>query len=109
MAIFPRGIWLYDHFRPYLHSKTLRWSFGANRGSKADVWQREVAKKPMSELTMELVRTGFTGLHVDLSSYKDNTASFRADLDRVLGPPTVDGKNGTWLFYRLPCPAEGEQ
>jgi len=36
------GVPSYDHFRPYLYSKDLRYSFGAIKGRERDRWQREV-------------------------------------------------------------------
>jgi phosphoglycerol transferase len=102
---FPEGVVDYEHLKPYLHSRALRFSFGANRGSKADLWQKEVTERPLPELAEELSRSGFAGLHVALEQYKDR-AAFRADLDKALGSPAVEGKNGTWLFYILPRPAK---
>jgi hypothetical protein len=106
VVAYPEG-WMppnYQLFRPYLHSKELRWSFGASRGTKTDSWQRNVAKNPLPELTSELSRAGFTGLHIDIDGYTENAPAFRADPDRVLGPPDVTGKGDCWRFSRIPRP-----
>jgi phosphoglycerol transferase len=103
----PAGSVSNDHFRPYLHSKRLRWSYGASRGTKADLWQREAAKLDLARMTAELCRAGFTGLHVDLLAYHDKAATIRADLDRELGTPDVTAKQGRWRFYRLDCSSPG--
>jgi hypothetical protein len=94
----------YELFRPYLHSRRLRWSYDVSRGTKADSWQRGVAKNDLTRITEELCREGFTGLHVDLGLYEGASSLSRAEVDRELGPPDVTAKNGRWRFYRLRCP-----
>jgi hypothetical protein len=73
-------------------------------GARCDSWQRNVAKGDLTELTSELRGAGFAGLHIDLDGYTANAPAFRADLDRVLGPPDLTGKSGRWRFYRIPRP-----
>jgi hypothetical protein len=94
-------IQLYDLFRPYLHSSRLRFSYGASRGTRADIWQRTVAGKPLRTMVSELCRAGFTGLHVDLRLDAEQAKALRAELDRELGPADVTAKQGQWRFYRL--------
>jgi phosphoglycerol transferase len=91
----------YDLFRPYLHSSRLRFSYGASRGTRADLWQRTVAGKPVRTMVSELCRAGFTGLHVDLRLDAEKAEALRAKLDRDLGPPDLTAKQGGWRFYRL--------
>src|SRR5262249_2167724 len=45
----------YDHARGYLHSQTLRWSYGAVKGRASEVWQKLVAAKPTDELLEAIV------------------------------------------------------
>ena len=40
----------YEHVRGYLHTATVRWSFGAVRGRETDLWQREVATREPREM-----------------------------------------------------------
>ena len=62
----------YDHFRPYLHSRTLHWSYGAIRGREVDRWQRSVAKLSPVAMVDRLRRAGFSGLYVDRFGYDDD-------------------------------------
>jgi hypothetical protein len=111
---FPEGIHFYEHFRLYHHSTTLHFSYGATLDSKADLWQRAVADKPVPEMVAALEEAGFAGIHVDFGLLSDNTyaarehlvhldnpSELRADLDRVLGSPALVGNDGKWVFYRL--------
>jgi hypothetical protein len=59
----------YDPVRGYLHTKTVRWSFGAVKGREADQWQREVAGLRSDDLVKRLAVAGFDGLFVDKRGY----------------------------------------
>jgi hypothetical protein len=99
----PVGIQGYELFRPYLHSHHLRFSYGAGRGTKADLWQRAAAAQEPHTMIAELCRAGFAGLHVDLRLVGEHQDALRAALEQELGPPIVTAKQGQWRFYRLPC------
>ena len=55
----------YEHFKAYLHSKPLRWSYGAIEEGENDLWQRAVTAKPAEEFVGEISRAGFTGIHTN--------------------------------------------
>jgi hypothetical protein len=63
----PGKIESYEMVRGYLHTRTLRWSFGAMKGREWDTWMREVAGSVTTrERFLErLVLAGFEGLLVD--------------------------------------------
>ena len=53
----------YDHLVGYLHSKTLRWSYGAMRYRETDRWLSKVSAEPIDQLVPSIVRRilwGFT-------------------------------------------------
>ena len=49
----------YDLFRGYLHSKNLRWSYGAMKGREGDSWQKQISSVPVGELVLKLAFAGF--------------------------------------------------
>src|SRR5206468_3125566 len=56
---FPEGaepgtVGPYDLARAYLHSKSLRWSFGAMKGRYGDSWQKHAADRPVPEMLRTL-------------------------------------------------------
>jgi hypothetical protein len=61
----PGRVGTYDMVRGYLHTETVRWSFGAMKGREWDTWAREVGSKPVPAMIERLVRAGFDGLLVD--------------------------------------------
>jgi hypothetical protein len=55
----------YDHFRLFLASPTLQFSYGGLRGSLPERWGRWAAKLPPRDLVTELERRGFAVLILD--------------------------------------------
>jgi hypothetical protein len=55
----------YDHFRLFLASPSLRFSYGGLRGSLPERWGRWTAKLPPHTLVTELERRGFSVLVLD--------------------------------------------
>lgn len=91
---------VYDGFRPYLHSTTLRWSFGAMRGRPED-WHADVADLPLAALLAGAAASGFSGLVVDRFGYADSGAALEAELGRIIGPPAVVGATDRHAYWDL--------
>ena len=82
----------YDHFRPYLHSHSLRWSYGAVRGREEDQWQNIVTQRSPESLVNTLALSGFGGIYINRAGYEDHAAeSLVHDLDRLLGMKPICG------------------
>jgi phosphoglycerol transferase len=91
----------YDHFRAYLHSRSVRWSYGAMHGRAGDRWQRAVAEKPLPEMVQSLVLAGFSGIYLDRLGFADNGAATEAELSRLLGAGPLVSGNGRLSFFNL--------
>ena len=65
------GIPPYDHFRPYLFSRQLRYSFGAIKGRERDRWQQQIATIDLSQSLAELRRRGFAALLINRNGFPD--------------------------------------
>lgn len=77
----------YAPVRGYLHSKTLRFSYGAMRRREADQWQREVAAEPPDAMVRRLAARGFDGILLDRRGYTPPEAdSLVAALIAAAGP-----------------------
>jgi hypothetical protein len=77
----------YAHFRPYLASSSLRWSYGAFRGTSLADWQLALPQKSTTALLDDLVSVGFCAVEVDRLGFADRGASLEADLRSLLGAP----------------------
>jgi phosphoglycerol transferase len=92
---------IYDHARGYLHSQTLRWSFGGMMGREAD-WQQTLAGQPADLLVSRLAATGFAGIYIDRFGYHDSARALEAELVQLLGPPASVSGDERFSFFPLP-------
>jgi len=89
----------YDHFRGYLHSQHLRWSYGAMKKREGDLWQRQTAALPVDQLVETLGFAGFGGIYLDRHGYDDNGAAIEAQLSNALATAPVVSRNGRLVFF----------
>jgi phosphoglycerol transferase len=96
----------YDPLRCYLHSRTLRWSYGCMKGRGPDRWYRAVAGLPAGAMVPRLVLAGFDGVWVQRAHYADHGQSIESELTQALGTaPQVDGHQ-RFAFFSLEAYAE---
>lgn len=77
VMVFPEatpinGVDGYDMLRPYLTTKTLRFSFGSVRGRTREAWQWEVEKLPPAEMVAALEKYGFSAIYINRKGYTDH-------------------------------------
>lgn len=65
----------YEHFRPYLHTTSLRYSYGTNKGRGDAAWQGNVSGFPPQELAAQLEVAGFGAVIVNRKGYEDRGMS----------------------------------
>ena len=65
------GMRPYDHFRPYLFSKDLRFSFGSMKGRDREKWQQELASKTLDEAVQEIKDRGFAAIYINRNGFPD--------------------------------------
>ncbi|MBI3070627.1 MAG: hypothetical protein HYY84_00730 [Deltaproteobacteria bacterium] len=91
----------YEHFKPYLHSKALRWSYGAMRGRATDRWQRETFAKPPRELVSLVIGAGFSGIYIDRLGFGDQAIALVSNLQVILGETPLESGNRRRVFFPL--------
>lgn len=74
----------YAHLMTYLHTRTLRFSFGAMRGRATDRWQREISLLPVDEFVESVVVAGFSAIYLDRSGYADRGAAVERQLADII-------------------------
>ena len=62
----------YDMLKPYLVTRTLRFSFGSVRGRTREAWQWEVEKLPPAEMIAQLEKYGFSAIYINRRGYPDH-------------------------------------
>ncbi len=102
-ATYPPMLY-YDPGRAYLHSRTLRWSWGAMIGRDHD-WGRAVDALPTREKLRVLALAGFAGLWIDRFGYTGEQRPRYQDLEdeirSVLGVPFEWSARGRYSFVGL--------
>ena len=88
----------FDQARAYLHSKTLRWSWGEMTGRNHD-WAKVTAELPLHEFIERIIFAGFGGLLIDRYGYKDS--EFEQSVLSYLGPASKFDLGGRWVFFDL--------
>jgi len=91
----------YDHFRPYLWTDHLRFSYGSCKGRVREAWQREVGDLPVPAMIQQLESYGFSALCIDRAAYPDHANSLEAELSTAGLQPLVESNNGRDITYRL--------
>jgi phosphoglycerol transferase len=90
----------YDLLRGYLHSRTLRWNFGAVRGRYAAAWQQCLADRPLPERVDALACAGFGGIVLDRFGLSEAGAE-EAGLACLLGAEPIISGDGRLAFFDL--------
>jgi hypothetical protein len=70
----------YAHFRPYLHSRDLRFSYGSAKGRPRERWQHEVERLGPAAMVTLLERYGFAAVLIARGGYADEGAELLAGL-----------------------------
>jgi hypothetical protein len=89
----------YAPIRPYLHSRTVRWSYPTMRGRPPDAWAQGVSQRDPDALVTALAEAGLGGILVERSGYADGGRSIEAGLREALqSEPTVSGDRRLAFF-----------
>jgi phosphoglycerol transferase len=91
---------MYDHFKLYLVSRTLRWSYPplTNRSAR---WQLGAGLLEPQALARELAAEGFAAIEVDRYGYEDNGAGVVAALRDELEPSDVIGETSRYVVFDI--------
>jgi phosphoglycerol transferase len=91
---------LYDHFKPYIASHSLRWSYPSMSRTQVR-WERRIAAIPLQELPRRLANEGFSAILLDRRGYTESEA---ADVIAALatgGAEAPLAENGNYLALDL--------
>jgi phosphoglycerol transferase len=97
----PHDVQQEDHLRLYLHSSSLRWSYGAVVGRPADQWLRQTTAQETEAMLERVCLLGFAGVLVDRLGYADAGEGEIARLQSLLDQPGLDSRDGRYSFFEL--------
>jgi len=91
----------YSHFRAYLHSKDLRWSYGTIKGRQGDRWQRMVANMPVDDMLKALSQAGFGGIYIDTYGFEDGGTKLISEVKEALKTEPLVSDNRRFCFFEM--------
>lgn len=98
-AAGPLGVADYDSALGYLHSKSLRWSYGATKGREG-AWLVSMSGVGMQERLNRVSACGFGAVMLDRAGYADPAAT-SAQVAALTGSTPVVSADGRREFYSL--------
>lgn len=92
----------FELFKGYLHSDTLKWSFGISYGTDEDEWDYNTANMNVEDMVAELCDKGFSGIYIDREGYEHKEVEeLESQLTEKLGISPIVSNDGTLSFYKL--------
>ena len=91
----------YSLFRGYLHSKTLRWSYGVMRGRLGDLWLRSMNTLPIEEQIQNIAASGYGGIYIDRQGFKDHAVKLEDRLKLLIFTDPIVSEDSNLAFYRI--------
>jgi phosphoglycerol transferase len=97
----PGAIRDHDPFRGYLHSESLRWSYGAMKGRSADVVAC-LREAPVPVLVDAARAWGFDAIWLDRAGFEDAGEAVVTSLSREVGTEPLESENGRFAAFLTP-------
>jgi phosphoglycerol transferase len=91
----------YDHFRPYMVSSTIHWSYGAVKGRPDAIWDARTSQLPPDRMVAALRAKGFSAIWVDTFGYKDGGAGLLCSVARITGHQPQRSVGERYAFVKL--------
>lgn len=91
----------YSHFKGYLHSKNLRWSYGAVKGRPEIVWYQKTAELEPKEMINVLLAYDFNGIYIDRFGYEDRGKALETSLTAILKSEPIVSADQRLAFFPL--------
>lgn len=99
---FPSG-GSYAHFKGYLNSDKLVWSFAGMQGRAQDEWEHYINTLPVEEMIRKLSLAGYAGIYIDKALYEsqEKAEELIVQVLNVLDTQPVYSNNGRLLFFNM--------
>lgn len=96
------GVSPYDHFRPYIYSDHLRFSFGTNKGRQDSAWQLTLAESDLQTAISRIEKKGFAALYINRNGFPDQAKELLENLKQLGLTTRIDSPNGDLVCLILP-------
>ena len=95
-------MWDYHLYIGYLHSKTLKWSYGSIKGRDEDKWNKNVGSMPIDKMVSYLKEQGFAGIYIDRRAYEEEElTTLEGSLKQILNEESMISDNENLSFFKF--------
>lgn len=94
-----------EHFRPFLATDSLRFSYGSIKGRSRGQWQRDLSRLPTAEMVRALESYGFAAIYLNRRGFGDRGEALLAELAALGRTERIEGARREQIVVRL-RPAE---
>jgi hypothetical protein len=91
----------YEHFRPYLFSEHLRFSFGTNKGRGDLDWEHALDRDSLEQVVDQVRAKGFSAIYVNCNAYPGNAEGLLQSLQTITGGDVIRSDAGDLACVRL--------
>lgn len=96
-----RDFYEYEHFRPYLATEHLHFTFGARKSRARSRWQRDYEQLSPDRLVPALERAGFAGIYLNRRAYEDRGEKLVRALRSAAQGQMIEGARGDQVVVLL--------
>lgn len=89
----------YEHFRPYLFTRNLRYTYGTNKGRGDADWQMEISNLSPEKMVTKLESYGFGAILINRKGYADRGIKIISEISSTYRKIILD--NGEWIAIKL--------
>jgi phosphoglycerol transferase len=92
----------YQLYTGYIHSTTLKWSYGATKGRDGDKWFEAVSNYPLEKRIETISLAGFSGIYIDRRAYTvEDINTLEKSIKDILGETPIYSENGVLEFFNM--------
>lgn len=91
----------YEHFRAYLQSTDLKWSYGAVKGRPDAVAIESLSALPVAQLVAKAKSAGYSGIWIDRFGYADDGVALVRDIAGQVNAQPMESANGRYAVFTL--------
>jgi hypothetical protein len=95
------GVPPYDHFRPYLFSRSLRFSYGSMKGRQREQWQQELGRVSLDKAVERLKELGFAAVYINRNGFPDKGRQIVEQLEAGRTKPRIESDAGDLVCVPL--------
>lgn len=92
----------YHLFVGFLHSNTLKWSYGSIKGREEDEWNESVSEMDYDKMVLYLKEQGFSGIYIERRAYtNEELEELESTLESVIGSKPIESSNKNLSFFKF--------